>query len=107
MCKEDLEALQRLDTILARAARTNSDAQIKPTPIRTSPRVKPKTPEQDTNKAHTTALEEIATQPRVQQKIFTEISKLAETPANEAPSTNTRIIRKIRTLAQEAMLASI
>ena len=29
MCKEDPEALQRLVTIFARAARTNSDVQIK------------------------------------------------------------------------------
>ena len=29
MCEEDLEALQRLKTIFARAAWTNSDVQIK------------------------------------------------------------------------------
>ena len=57
ICEEDLEALQSLETILARAARTNSEVQIKATPIRTPPRVQTTTPKQDTNKARTAALE--------------------------------------------------
>ena len=107
MCEEDLEALQRLGTIFARVAQTNSDVQIRRTPIRTPPRVQTKTPDQDTNKASTAALKELATQPRVQQTIFTDISKPAANPANETPSTNNRSRRKSRTLTQESILASI
>ena len=61
MCEEDLEALQRLETIFARAARINSEAQIKKTPIRTPPRVKTITPNQDTNKSHMSSLQDLAT----------------------------------------------
>ena len=82
MCEEDLEDLQRLETIFARVERKNSDAQIKSAPIQMSPRVQMTMPEQDTSKARTAALEELATQTRVQQKIFTKISKLAATPKN-------------------------
>ena len=96
MYKENLEALQRLETIFARAARTNRDVQIKSTPIRTPPGVQRTTPDQDTNKARTEALQELATQPRVQQTIFTDISKPSATPANETPATNTRSRRNSR-----------
>ena len=107
MCEEDLEALQRLETIFARVARTNRDVQIKAMPIRPSPRVQTTTPNQGTNKSRTAALQELAAQPRVQQTIFANISKPAETPANETPATNTIIRRNSITLTQESMLASI
>ena len=94
MCEEDLEALQCFKTIFARASRTNSDVQIKATPIRTPPRVQTTTPDKDTNKAHTASLQELTTQPRVQQTIFTDISKPSATPENETPATNTRSRRK-------------
>ena len=80
MCEDDLEALRHLKTIFTRSAQTNSDVQIKPTPIRTPPRVQTTTPEQDTNKARTEALEELDTQTGVQQNIFTDIVKPAATP---------------------------
>ena len=80
MCKEDLEALQRLEIVLSKAERTNSDVQIKSTPIRPSPRAQPTTSEQDKNKAFTAALEELAAQPRAKQKIFTDILEPAATP---------------------------
>ena len=57
MCEEDLEALQRLETIFARTSRTNRNVQIKSTPIQTPPRVQMITPDQDTNKARTEALQ--------------------------------------------------
>ena len=50
MFKDDLEALRLLETIFARAAATNTNIQIKATPIRTPPRVLPTTPNLDTNK---------------------------------------------------------
>ena len=98
MCKEDLEALQRLETIFARAARTNSDVQIKATPIRTPPKVHTIAHDQDINKARTSALQELATQPRVQKTIFTNISKPAATSANKTPVANTRSRRNSITL---------
>ena len=71
MCEEDLENLQRLETIFARASQTNSDVKIKTTPIRTPPRVQTTTPDQDTNKARTAALQELDTQPRVHRDFKT------------------------------------
>ena len=50
MCEDDLEALRLLETIFTRAAATNTNIQIKATPIRTPPRVLPTTPNLDTNK---------------------------------------------------------
>ena len=65
MCEEDLEAVQRLKTIFARASQTKSDVQIKATMIWMPPRVQTTKPDQDTNKARMAALQELATQPRV------------------------------------------
>ena len=107
MCKDDIEALQRTKTIFSRAARKNSDVQIKATPIWTPPRVLTKTPNQDTYKTRTSSLQERATQPRVQQTIFIDIPKQSEMQANETPATNTRSRRNGRTLTQESMIASI
>ena len=73
MCEEDLEALQCLETIFSMEARKKSDVQIKATLIRTPQRVQKTTTNQDTKKACTTALQELATQPRVHQTIFTDI----------------------------------
>ena len=106
-CEEDLEALRRLKTIFARAARTNTDVQIKATPIRTPPRVLTTTPDQDTNKTRTASLQERAPQPGLQQTIFTDMPKQSATQSNETPATNTRSRRNDRTLTQEAMLSSI
>ena len=83
MCKEDLEAPQRLETIFSRAARTNTNVQIKATPIRTPPRVLTKTPNQDTNKTRMASLQELSTQPSVHQTIFTDIPKQSSNQANE------------------------
>ena len=90
MCEEDLEALQHLETIFSRAARTNTDVQIKATPIRTPPRVLTTTPDQDTKKTRTASLQERATQPRVQKTIFADMPKQSAAQANETPATNTR-----------------
>ena len=50
MCEDDIEALRLLETIFTRAAATNTNIQIKATPIRTPPSVLPTTPNLDTNK---------------------------------------------------------
>ena len=50
MCEDDLEALRLLETIFTREAATNTNIQIKETPIRTPPRVLPTAPNLDTNK---------------------------------------------------------
>ena len=50
VCKDDLEALRRLETTFARVAATNTNIQIKETPIQKPPRVLPTTPNLDTKK---------------------------------------------------------
>ena len=75
MCKDNLEALRRLDIIFTREAATKTNIQIKAPPIRTPPRVLTTTPDQDTTKTRTASLQESTTQPRVQQKIFTDMPK--------------------------------
>ena len=74
MCKEDLEALRRLETIFTRAARTNTKVQIKATTIRTPQRVLTTTPDQEKNKTRTASLQERATQPRVQSPLIDGLS---------------------------------
>ena len=61
ICEEDLEALQRLETIVAKAARTNSDVHIQATPIQTPPRVQTTPSDQDTNKTCTASLQKRST----------------------------------------------
>ena len=105
MCEDDLEALRRLETNFTREAATNTNSQIKATPMRTPPRVLPTTPNLDTNKTQTASLQERTAQPRVRQKIFSDLSNQPTMQAMETPATNTRSITNGRTLIQEAMLA--
>ena len=100
MCEDDLEALRRLETIFTREAATNTNSQIKATPMRTPPRVIPTTPNLYTNKTQTASLQERTTQPTVRQTIFTNMSNQPITQEIETPATNTRSRRNGRTLTQ-------
>ena len=107
MYEDNLEALQRLETIFTRAAATNTNIQIKATPMQMPPRVLTTASNLDTNKTRIASLHECVTQPRLQQPIFTDVSNQLETQSIETPSTNTTSRINGRTLTQEAMLACI